>query len=75
MGGSHARINLGDEPVILAAEQLSPNELLEMNKASLLAVVMRSGSCYSHVSIMQIHGSPHPGRGGDTEEWMVIWLL
>ena len=25
MGGSHARINLGDEPVILAAEQLSPN--------------------------------------------------
>ncbi len=24
MGGSHARINLGDEPVILAAEQLSP---------------------------------------------------
>lgn len=52
MGGSHARINLGDEPVILAAEQLSPNELLEMNKASLLAVVMHQGSVISHVSIM-----------------------
>lgn len=52
MGGSHARINLGDEPVILAAEQLSPNELLEMNKASLLAVVMHQGSIISHVSIM-----------------------
>ena len=54
MGGSHARINLGDEPVILAAEQLSPNELLEMNKASLLAVVMHQGSVISHVSIMEV---------------------
>ncbi len=52
MGGSHARINLGDEPVILAAEQLSPNELLEMNKSSLLAVAMHQGSIISHVSIM-----------------------
>ena len=38
--------------MILAAEQLSPNELLEMNKASLLAVVMHQGSVISHVSIM-----------------------
>ena len=52
MGGSHARINLGDEPVILAAEQISPNELLEMNKSSLLAIVMHQGSIISHVSIM-----------------------
>ena len=52
MGGSHARINLGDEPVILAAEQLSPNELLEMNKSRLLAVAMHQGSIISHVSIM-----------------------
>ena len=52
MGGSHARINLGDEPVILASEQLSPNELLEMNKSSLLAVAMHQGSIMSHVSIM-----------------------
>ena len=52
MGGSHARINLGDEPVILASEQLSPNELLEMNKSSLLAVAMHQGSIISHVSIM-----------------------
>ena len=29
-----------------------PNELLEMNKASLLAVVMHQGSVISHVSIM-----------------------
>ena len=52
MGGSHARINLGDEPVILAAEQLSPNELLEMNKSRLLAMAMHQGSIISHVSIM-----------------------
>ena len=52
MGGSHARNNLGDEPVILAAEQISPNELLEMNKSSLLAIVMHQGSIISHVSIM-----------------------
>lgn len=52
MGGSHARINLGDEPVILASEQLSPNELLEMNKSRLLAVAMHQGSIISHVSIM-----------------------
>ena len=51
MGGSHARINLGDEPVILAAEQLSP-----------------SGVCYFPcIDHGKIHGSPHPGRGGDTE--------
>jgi len=52
MGGSYARINLGDSPVILAAEQLSPNELLEMDKEKLLAVAMHQGSIISHVSIM-----------------------
>lgn len=68
MGGSHARINLGDEPVILAAEQLSPNELLEMNKSSLLAIVMHQGSIISHVSIMaKSMGSAYTGGSGDTE--------
>ena len=67
MGGSHARINLGDEPVILAAEQLSPNELLEMNKASLLAVVMHQGSVIPMYRSWQNPWKSPPGRGGDTE--------
>lgn len=76
MGGSHARINLGDEPVILAAEQLSPNELLEMNKASLLAVVMHQGSVISHVSIMaKPWKSPPWSRWRYRKNGMAIWLL
>lgn len=76
MGGSHARINLGDEPVILAAEQLSPNELLEMNKASLLAVVMHQGSVISHVSIMaKSMEVPTWSRWRYRKNGMAIWLL
>ena len=52
MVGSHARINLGDEPVILVAEALSPTEFMEMDKDKLLAVVMHHGSTVSHASIM-----------------------
>ncbi|MDO5135290.1 MAG: phosphoenolpyruvate--protein phosphotransferase [Eubacteriales bacterium] len=52
LGGMEPRISLGDTPVILAAESLSPVEIMEMNKDMLLAVVTRDGSELSHVSIL-----------------------
>ena len=52
LGGAAIRINLGDEPVILVAEALSPTEIMEMDKDKLLAVVMHHGSNVSHASIM-----------------------
>ena len=52
LGRAAIRINLGDEPVILVAEALSPTEIMEMDKDKLLAVVMHHGSTVSHASIM-----------------------
>lgn len=52
LGGAAIRINLGDEPVILVAEALSPTEIMEMDKDKLLAVVLHHGSTVSHASIM-----------------------
>ena len=52
LGGAAIRINLGDEPVILVAEALSPTEIMEMDKDKRLAVVMHHGSTVSHASIM-----------------------
>ena len=52
LGGAAIRINLGDEPVILVAEALSPTEIMEMEKDKLLGVVMHHGSAVSHASIM-----------------------
>lgn len=52
LGGAAIRINLGEEPVILVAEALSPTEIMEMDKEKLLGVVMHHGSAVSHASIM-----------------------
>lgn len=52
LGGDSPRIDLGEEPVILVAETLSPAEIMEMDKEKLLAVVTRQGSSVSHASIM-----------------------
>ena len=52
LGGAAIRINLGEEPVILVAESLSPTEIMEMDKDKLLGVVMHHGSAVSHTSIM-----------------------
>ena len=52
LGGAAIRINLGDEPVILVAEALSPTEIMERDKDKLRAVVMHHGSTVSHASIM-----------------------
>ena len=52
LGGASIRINLGEEPVILVTESLSPAEIMEMDNDKLLAVVMHHGSVVSHTSIM-----------------------
>lgn len=43
---------LGDEPVILAAEELSPTDLIELEKDKILAVITKQGSRFSHTSIV-----------------------
>lgn len=52
LGGISPRIKLGEEPVIVAAEELTPSELMEMEKDKLLAVVTHQGSAVSHASIV-----------------------
>ncbi|MDO4339679.1 MAG: phosphoenolpyruvate--protein phosphotransferase [Eubacteriales bacterium] len=52
LGGISPKINLGETPVILVADTLSPTEIMEMDKEQLLAVVTHSGSSVSHASIM-----------------------
>lgn len=52
LGGVSPKIDLGPEPVILVAENLSPTEIMEMDKEKLLAVATHQGSVISHASIM-----------------------
>lgn len=52
LGGTGKKIILGENPVILAAETLSPGEIMEMEKDKILAVVTTQGSNYSHTSIV-----------------------
>ena len=44
LGGVSRKISLGEEPVILMAQSLTPAEILEMEKEKLLAVVLQEGS-------------------------------
>ena len=43
---------LGEEPVILAAQQLTPVEMMELGKEKVLAFVTENGSAVSHTSIL-----------------------
>ena len=52
LGERLPKIDLGEEPIILIAESLSPTELLEMEKEKILAVVTKKGSVDSHSSMM-----------------------
>ena len=52
LGEDTRKIDLGEEPVILAAETLSPVELMEMNKDILLGIITRGGSATSHAAIL-----------------------
>ncbi len=44
--------DLGEEPVIVVAEDLAPSETVQMDKEKLLAFVMRLGSSNSHTAIL-----------------------
>ncbi len=49
-GGNSGQI--GDEPVIVVAEDLAPSETVQMDKSKLLAFVTRLGSSNSHTAIL-----------------------
>ncbi|MCM1158104.1 MAG: phosphoenolpyruvate--protein phosphotransferase [Bacteroidales bacterium] len=44
--------SIGDEPVIVVAEDLAPSETVQMDKTKLLAFVTRLGSSNSHTAIL-----------------------
>lgn len=44
--------DIGEEPVILLAENLTPSETVQMDKSRLLAFVTREGSANSHTAIL-----------------------
>ena len=52
LGGISPRIDLGDEPVIVVTESITPTELMEMDKDKLLAIVTHHGSDISHAAIL-----------------------
>ena len=52
LGGISPRIDLGDEPVIVVTESITPTELMEMDKDKLMAIVTHQGSDMSHAAIM-----------------------
>ena len=43
---------IGDEPVIVVADELSPSETVRMDKSKILAFVTKQGSAYSHTAIL-----------------------
>lgn len=50
--GANGDNDLGDEPVIIVAEDLAPSETVQMDKNKLLAFVTRLGSSNSHTAIL-----------------------
>lgn len=73
LGKEEKKINLGEEPIILAADALSPAELMEMDKDKLLGIVTRKGSATSHTAIlaksMDIPCVTGVGIPASEEEW------
>ena len=62
--------DLGDEPVILLAEDLAPSETVQMNKEKLLSFVTRLGSSNSHTAILaRTMGVPALVGVDVMEEW------
>ena len=50
--GAEEDSNIGDEPVIIVAEDLAPSETVQMDKTKLLAFVTELGSTNSHTAIL-----------------------
>ena len=60
----------GDEPVIIAAEDLTPSETVQMDKSKLLAFVTHLGSANSHTAILaRTMGIPALTDVDISEEW------
>lgn len=52
LSGGIENSEIGDEPVIIVAEDLAPSETVQMDKSKLLAFVTRLGSANSHTAIL-----------------------
>lgn len=52
LSGRESGENIGDEPVIVVADDLAPSETVQMDKDKLLAFVTRFGSANSHTAIL-----------------------
>ena len=52
LSGNESVGAIGDEPVIVVAEDLAPSETVQMDKEKLLAFVTRLGSANSHTAIL-----------------------
>ena len=52
LSGNESGGALGEEPVIVVAEDLAPSETVQMDKEKLLAFVTRLGSANSHTAIL-----------------------
>ena len=52
LAGAEEEQRLGEEPVIVVAEDLAPSETVQMDKSKLLAFVTRLGSSNSHTAIL-----------------------
>ncbi len=52
LSGGNGGTDIGDEPVIIVAEDLAPSETVQMDKSKLLAFVTRLGSANSHTAIL-----------------------
>lgn len=50
--GNDAAGDIGEEPVIIMADDLAPSETVQMDKTKLLAFVTRYGSANSHTAIL-----------------------
>ena len=52
LSGKESGGSIGDEPVIIVADDLAPSETVQMDKDKLLAFVTRYGSSNSHTAIL-----------------------
>ncbi len=52
LSGTEGSSNIGEQPVIVMADDLAPSETVQMDKDKLLAFVTRHGSSNSHTAIL-----------------------
>lgn len=52
LGGETDKMSIGDEPVIIAADDLSPSETAQLDKSRIQGFILRGGSANSHTAIL-----------------------